>query len=326
MNADELRQRLDGMIFSRVDLVTETGSTNANLLEAARLGWENAADIHGRVLVADYQHSGKGRGARKWAAPPGSALLTSVLMRPRGWDSARLGLLGVAMALSALEACEGLGASVGLKWPNDLITETAAIQGIGSSAPAGTGAPTAERKLGGVLAEMSPAGAEAADGQRARETAWRNDSAVVIGLGINLRWSEELERSVQAADHGHPERADDVRANAGRASTALPPISLDRLVGRRVDRNELLVHVLSGFDRRYRRLENPRGAPGLVDELRRRCVSIGRRVRLSTPSGMVAGTATGLSEEGHLIIDLPRVRPGQPRRKVIAVGDCIHLR
>lgn len=110
-------------------MVPQTGSTNADLLEAARAG---AAE--GLVLVAEEQTAGRGRLGRTWSAPAGAALTFSVLLRPAGVPPTRLGwlplLTGVAVA-AAVRAETGVPAS--LKWPNDVLV--------------------GERKLAGILAE-----------------------------------------------------------------------------------------------------------------------------------------------------------------------------
>src|SRR3984957_7718020 len=60
-------------LWSRVSVVAETGSTNADLVSAA---YEGAAE--GTVLVAERQHAGRGRLGRPWIAEPGAALTLSV--------------------------------------------------------------------------------------------------------------------------------------------------------------------------------------------------------------------------------------------------------
>ena len=65
--------------------VAETGSTNADLVAAARRGAP-----FGTVLVADHQTAGRGRLGRRWDAPPGASLLVSVLLRPSPAAAERL--------------------------------------------------------------------------------------------------------------------------------------------------------------------------------------------------------------------------------------------
>ncbi|MFC4015683.1 biotin--[acetyl-CoA-carboxylase] ligase [Nonomuraea purpurea] len=117
-----------GSLWTGVTVVESTGSTNADLAEAARRGAEEGA-----VLVAEAQEAGRGRLGRTWSAPPRSGLTFSILLRPeappaaQGWLSL---LYGVAAASAVRRLAE---VDVRLKWPNDLL--------IG------------ERKLAGVLAE-----------------------------------------------------------------------------------------------------------------------------------------------------------------------------
>ena len=111
----------------RVDRVVETGSTNDDVMGRARRG-----EPEGLILVADVQRSGRGRRARRWEAPPGSALLSSWLFRPPSDVDPHA--VAVAVGVAAVDACRSMGASdVGLKWPNDLVV--------------------GDRKMGGMLAE-----------------------------------------------------------------------------------------------------------------------------------------------------------------------------
>ena len=113
-------------LWSDVAVVAETGSTNEDLLAAARAG---AGE--GTVLVAEQQTSGRGRLGRSWVSQPSAALTFSVLLRPAGVPRPGRGwlplLAGVAVA-SALRA--GTGLEVGLKWPNDVLAGGAKLAGI----------------------------------------------------------------------------------------------------------------------------------------------------------------------------------------------------
>jgi BirA family biotin operon repressor/biotin-[acetyl-CoA-carboxylase] ligase len=106
-------------------------STNRYLLQCAADG---ARD--GIVAVADEQTAGRGRLGRTWVAPPGSALLVSVLLRPT-LPPERVHLLTLATALAVIDALPALDARV--KWPNDVVVD--------------------DRKLAGILAEADGAGA-----------------------------------------------------------------------------------------------------------------------------------------------------------------------
>ncbi len=134
----------------RVQRVAETGSTNADLLAAARAG-----EPAGAVLVADLQTAGRGRLGRQWQAPAGSSLLLSVLLRP-AVSATKLHRLTQAMGVAAAAACEQVaGVRPDLKWPNDLLIT--------------------DRKLAGILAEAAIGAGGRID-------------AVVIGMGMNVHW------------------------------------------------------------------------------------------------------------------------------------------
>jgi BirA family biotin operon repressor/biotin-[acetyl-CoA-carboxylase] ligase len=112
--------------------VAETGSTNADLLEAA------AGDAPGRsVLAADHQTAGRGRLDRRWEAPAGSNLLVSILFRDVPSDAGELTRRTGVAVVDAVRALTGLTAR--LKWPNDVLLDGA--------------------KLAGILAQREPGGA-----------------------------------------------------------------------------------------------------------------------------------------------------------------------
>jgi BirA family biotin operon repressor/biotin-[acetyl-CoA-carboxylase] ligase len=118
-------------------------STNTYLLGEARAGASE-----GVVAVADHQTQGRGRLGRAWTAPPGAALLVSVLLRPVGLPERRRHLVTAAVALAAARACADVaGFAPEIKWPNDLLVR--------------------DHKLAGILAEAEK-------------------EAVVVGLGLNV--------------------------------------------------------------------------------------------------------------------------------------------
>ena len=113
-----------------VQWVDETGSTNADLLAAARAGAPA-----GTVLAADHQTAGRGRLGRRWQAPPGSSLLVSLLFHADAPEG--LHRYTQAAGLAAVDACRAVaGVEASLKWPNDVM--------VGG------------RKLAGILAETAP--------------------------------------------------------------------------------------------------------------------------------------------------------------------------
>ncbi|WP_435820696.1 biotin--[acetyl-CoA-carboxylase] ligase [Kitasatospora cineracea] len=148
---DERALRLDllrpGALWTSLDVVTETGSTNADLAARAKDGAPEGA-----VLVAESQNAGRGRLDRRWNAPPRSGLFLSVLLRPQGVPMERYGWLPILIGTAVSAALDRIAeVRTGLKWPNDL---QAVVDGQ-------------ERKLGGILTELS-------------------GGAVVAGLGLNV--------------------------------------------------------------------------------------------------------------------------------------------
>lgn len=106
-----------------VEVVHETGSTNADLLaRAATL----SAPL---LLVAEHQTAGRGRAGRSWLSSPEGSLTFSLAWRFEGGPQALTGLplaIGVALA----EALGGLGVQVQLKWPNDVLKDGDKLAGI----------------------------------------------------------------------------------------------------------------------------------------------------------------------------------------------------
>ena len=121
--AGALRRALirPGGLWRRIDVLPETGSTNADVAEAARRG-----EPEGLVVVAERQVAGRGRRDRLWLSPPRAGLTFSVLLRPAvaqsTWSWLPL-LAGVAL-------CEAVDSGAALKWPNDLLIGDAKCAGV----------------------------------------------------------------------------------------------------------------------------------------------------------------------------------------------------
>ena len=122
-----------------------TGSTN----DLAR-GLAAAGAPHGTLVTAAEQTAGRGRQGRRWLAPPGSALLMSLVLRspPR-----------LLPLIAALAVCDVAGEQARIKWPNDVVV----VNGEGLA------------KLAGVLAEGRP------------QEGW---AALGIGLNVAVRLDE----------------------------------------------------------------------------------------------------------------------------------------
>ena len=114
------------------------------------------------LAVAGEQTAGRGREGRTWVAPAGAALLLSVGFRPTWLAPDAVWRLAAIVSLAMADAAEGVaglsGATVRLKWPNDLVLD----------------APDGVRKLAGVLGETDGLGTA--------------DPRAIIGIGINTDW------------------------------------------------------------------------------------------------------------------------------------------
>ncbi len=153
-----------------IEVVTETGSTNADLL--TRIQSTPAATATPILRIAENQTAGRGRAGRPWLSVPEAALMFSL-----AWPFARpvQDLVGLPLAVGATIATaitHFLGKDVGirLKWPNDLLLDG--------------------NKLGGILIETTGATAKIADGTTKKLT-W-----AVIGVGLNLAVPAYLQQNI----------------------------------------------------------------------------------------------------------------------------------
>ena len=138
--------------WSRVDVVTETGSTNADLLAAPR-----DADYPRRVLIAEHQTGGRGRHARPWVSAPRALVTVSAVLDMPGMDLADIGWLPLLAGVAVVDVLRGTaGVDAELKWPNDVL--------IGG------------RKVVGILAEVA---------------ATAPVPTVVVGIGLNVSLTED---------------------------------------------------------------------------------------------------------------------------------------
>src|SRR5699024_10335693 len=105
-----------------LDVLGETGSTNAWLLESKTTGTH--------ACFAEYQTAGRGRRQRPWQSPFAANLYFSVshALTP---SRAPLGTLSLALGVALAERLRALGADcIGVKWPNDLYIDDAKLAGI----------------------------------------------------------------------------------------------------------------------------------------------------------------------------------------------------
>jgi BirA family biotin operon repressor/biotin-[acetyl-CoA-carboxylase] ligase len=94
----------------------ETTSTNDRARALAAAGAP-----HGTLVTAASQTAGRGRHGRTWSAPPGRALLMSLVLR----DPRRLLPLAGAVAVAG-----AAGPAARIKWPNDVLIDGRKVAGI----------------------------------------------------------------------------------------------------------------------------------------------------------------------------------------------------
>lgn len=152
------------MIGSAIQIVEETGSTNADLAKRARAG-----DMQeGQWLVARRQTAGKGRQGREWFDGSGNFMgSTLVTLKPNDPPPATLSFVAALALYDAVgEALIQSNRPV-LKWPNDVLLKDGKLSGIllelvGDHVVVGIGvnlarAPKLEDRKTAALSDYGPA-------------------------------------------------------------------------------------------------------------------------------------------------------------------------
>ena len=129
LNAATLREDLTGprLQWRQLDVVTATGSTNADLVARAAAG----EDIDGVVLIAEHQTAGRGRYGRVWSTAPRAQINMSVGVGARAVATAAWGWLPLAAGVAVVDAVAAVaGIDAVLKWPNDVLADGGKLAGI----------------------------------------------------------------------------------------------------------------------------------------------------------------------------------------------------
>ncbi|WP_430333573.1 biotin--[acetyl-CoA-carboxylase] ligase [Rhodococcus sp. ACT016] len=138
--------------WSRLDVVAETGSTNADLL-ARPQDQEYARS----VLIAESQTGGRGRHARPWVSAPRAHVTVSAVLDLPGMNLSDIGWLPLLSGIAVVDALRQVAkVDAELKWPNDVL-----IDG---------------KKVAGILAEVASTGPV---------------PTVVVGIGLNVTLTED---------------------------------------------------------------------------------------------------------------------------------------
>jgi BirA family biotin operon repressor/biotin-[acetyl-CoA-carboxylase] ligase len=91
------------------------------------------------------------------------------------------------------------------------------------------------------------------------------------------------------------------------------------LVDRPLPKVPMVRTILREMDERYRRF-CAGDAASVMAEWRERALTLGRKVRVETPGGLVEGKAVDIDETGRLVV---RTQKGDV---TVSAGDCRHLR
>jgi BirA family biotin operon repressor/biotin-[acetyl-CoA-carboxylase] ligase len=146
--------------------------------------------------------------------------------------------------------------------------------------------------LAGITARVKwPNDVVVGDRKLAGILAESSGAAIVLGMGLNVHWETF---------------PDDLAATATACNLCSE---------RHLERADLLVRWLAELDRRLDALND------VVAEGARRSATLGRRVRVDLASRSFEGTATGFTNEGHLVVSCD---DGRDER--VTAGDVVHVR
>ena len=316
-----------------------------------------AAWPHISALWARRQDAGRGRAGRRWITPPGSALTVSFVLRPLV-PAAALAWLPLLAGLAARDVVDAILISARApwrartKWPNDvvLVPDGRAGEGIATGAGAGTGggdgaaaAPDpAEipgwgraRKVAGVLAELIPTAGGIGARTSAGTTGTADASGAVAAGAADVPGAVGAAGAPGGGGAGGAVGADrgaacavvlGIGVNTGQSESELPvpwATSL-RLAGARVEPRALLEPLSARLDELVTAWEAGEGDPDAGDgalgaALRRACTTLGRRVRVDAPGGVLRGTAVDIAP--GLVL-----RGADGTMRTVDAGDVSHVR
>ncbi|WP_182866513.1 biotin--[acetyl-CoA-carboxylase] ligase [Stieleria mannarensis] len=255
----------DGVVASAV-YRRSTASTNSDALADLQSGQIDEGLLP-RLYLADRQTAGRGRHGNAWVSED-DALTFSLAVE---FDLAHRGAavlspaVGVAVARAIEFACAPC--RVALKWPNDICVLRSPEPAVSPSL----------FKLGGILIE----------------TAASIDQRLVIGVGLNLNGTPELN-----------------------APHATPPASIAEITARHVGRETLLAAHAESLTEMLGELTGDPAA--LIRQYRMRCALAGNELSLRQSSELITGHCTGIADDGslELIVDGTRrhFRSGQVHR------------
>jgi BirA family biotin operon repressor/biotin-[acetyl-CoA-carboxylase] ligase len=226
------------------------------------------------LILADFQSAGRGRLQRPWFAPPSTALIFSLVLRPHWLPSeqatALVWLMGVAL-------CEAIAAETALtpvlKWPNDVLLP-APTTDEDEQENAGSLTSHAGPKVAGILIESGsvlrqpPPGS---DSGPASVVDW-----AILGCGLNISASPPADVPLR-----------------------YPATNLVEAAGRPVPRLPLLRTLLVRMDHWYVALQNGE-YERLFTTWRALLSTLGHEVEVQTAGGLLRGYAEDVDTSGAL--------------------------
>ncbi|MEX1003291.1 MAG: biotin--[acetyl-CoA-carboxylase] ligase [Crocinitomicaceae bacterium] len=109
-------------ILIQLDTIDSTNNYAAKLLKSTKVS-------EGTVIMADWQHKGRGQRTNVWTAEPGKNLTFSVIFYPE-LSVDRSFYLNIMASLAIRKALERYGLAAEIKWPNDILIREKKICGI----------------------------------------------------------------------------------------------------------------------------------------------------------------------------------------------------
>ncbi len=141
-----------------------------------------------------------------------------------------------------------------------------------------------DKKVGGILLETGSSGGQS--------------TPLVIGMGINVNLDEgDFPKALQDT------------------STSLKIAS-----GNALDRTGLIMALIQGVTAQIHQLEDDESV-AVFDAVREKCMTLGKKVRVSTTRQVFEGRAMSIEDDGALVIRL-----GDQSERRILIGDITHLR
>lgn len=315
-----------------------------------------AAWPHISALWARRQDAGRGRAGRRWVTPPGSALTVSFVLRPLV-PAAALAWLPLLAGLAVRDVVDAILIAARApwrartKWPNDvvLVPDGRAGEGIATGAGAGARAGTGgragaavapdpaeipgwgrARKVAGVLAELIPAAGGIGAGTSAGGAGAANAPATGTTGAAGAPGAADAPNAPGAAAGADRGAACAVvlgiGVNTGQSESELPvpwATSL-RLAGARVEPRALLEPLSARLDGLVTAWEAGEGDPDAGDgalgaALRQACTTLGWRVRIDAPDGVLRGAAVDIAP--GLVL-----RGADGTMRTVDAGDVSHVR